>query len=128
MTVKEEIYKIISFLLDKGVDGFRFDGITLISKDKAFHPLDFSKGFLAALNGVLNNGPHLHEYLQEINQQVLSKYNAYTGGGVYTDKDSAWEYGAPARKEFPTIHFFEAMQLPDSNQIIVLHAIFDAVN
>src|SRR5258708_5399890 len=127
-TVRQELYKIIRFWLDKGVDGFRFDAISLISKDKAFPPLDFSKGFLAALNGVINNGPHLHEYLQEINQQVLSKYNAYTVGEVYTDKDSAWEYVAPARKELSTIHFFDAMQLPDSNKIIVLKAILDGRN
>jgi oligo-1,6-glucosidase len=126
--LRQELYKIMRFWLDKGVDGFRFDAISVISKNKDFPPMDFSKGFLGALNGNINNGPHLHEYLQEMNRQVLSKYNVYTVGEVYTDKDSAWEFVAPARKELSTIHFFDAIRLPDSSKMIALKPVLDGWN
>jgi len=126
--VRLELYKIMRFWLDKGVDGFRFDAISVISKNRNFPPMDFSKGFLGALNGNINNGPHLHEYLEEMNRQVLSQYNVYTVGEVYTDKDSAWKFVATARKELSTIHFFDAIRLPDSSRMIALKPILDGWN
>jgi oligo-1,6-glucosidase len=126
--VRQELYKIMRFWLDKGVDGFRFDAISVISKNRAFPSMDFSNGFLAALNGKINDGPHLHEYLAEMNRQVLSPYHVYTVGEVYTDKDSAWEFVAPARKELSAINFFDAIRLPDSNRIITLKAVLDGWN
>jgi oligo-1,6-glucosidase len=126
--VRQELYKIMRFWLDKGVDGFRFDAISVISKNRDFPPMDFSKGFLAALNGNINLGPHLHEYLGEMNRQVLSPYHVYTVGEVYVDKDSAWQFVAPERKELSTINFFDAIRLPDSSKMIALKPILDGWN
>jgi len=109
--VRQSLYKMMRFWLDKGVDGFRLDAISLISKNKSFPPMDLSKGIFAALNGNVNNGPHLHRYLHEMNDQVLRKYNVFTVGEVYTDKDSAWQYVAPARNEISAIHFFDGLWL-----------------
>ena len=74
--VREEVKKILRFWLDLGVDGFREDVITFISKKEGL-PNDYimpaSKGFL-----YFNHGPHLHEYLEEFNRDVFSKYDCMT--------------------------------------------------
>ena len=74
--VREEVKKILKFWLDMGVDGFREDVITFISKKEGL-PNDYimpaSKGFL-----YFNHGPHLHEYLEEFNRDVFSKYDCMT--------------------------------------------------
>ena len=74
--VREEVKKILRFWLDLGVDGFREDVITFISKKEGL-PNDYimpaSKGFL-----YFNHGPHLHEYLLEFHRDVFSKYDCMT--------------------------------------------------
>ena len=74
--VREEVKKILKFWLDLGVDGFREDVITFISKKEGL-PNDYimpaAKGFL-----YFNHGPHLHEYLEEFNNDVFSKYDCMT--------------------------------------------------
>jgi oligo-1,6-glucosidase len=126
--MRQELYKIMRFWLDKGVDGFRLDAISLISKNKAFPPMDYSKGIFAALNGNINNGPHLHEYLKEMNQQVFGKYNVYTVGEIYTDKDSAWEYIAPSRKELSAMLSFDILMLQNPDQVPLLKKTLDGWN
>ena len=74
--VRDEVKKILKFWLDLGVDGFREDVITFISKKEGLpndHLLPASKGFL-----YFNHGPHLHKYLEEFNNEVLSKYDCMT--------------------------------------------------
>ena len=74
--VREEVKKILRFWLDMGVDGFREDVITFISKKEGL-PNDYimpaSKGFF-----YFNHGPHLHEYLEEFDRDVFSKYDCMT--------------------------------------------------
>ena len=74
--VREEVKKILRFWLDLGVDGFREDVITFISKKEGL-PNDYimpaSKGFF-----YFNHGPHLYEYLEEFNSDVFSKYDCMT--------------------------------------------------
>ena len=74
--VREEVKNILKFWLDMGVDGFREDVITFISKKEGL-PNDYimpaSKGFL-----YFNHGPHLREYLEEFNRDVFSKYDCMT--------------------------------------------------
>jgi oligo-1,6-glucosidase len=74
--VREEIKKILKFWLDIGVDGFREDVITFISKKEGL-PNDY---FMPAAKGFFyfNHGPHLHEYLEEFNNEVFSKYDCMT--------------------------------------------------
>ena len=71
--VREEVKNILRFWLDMGVDGFREDVITFISKEEGLpddHIMPASKGF-----NYFNHGPHLHEYLEEFHRDVLSKYD-----------------------------------------------------
>jgi len=74
--VREEVKNILKFWLDMGVDGFREDVITFISKKEGL-PDDYimpaSKGF-----NYFNHGPHLHEYLEEFKNDVFSKYDCMT--------------------------------------------------
>ena len=75
--VREEVKKILRFWLDLGVDGFREDVITFISKQEGLpndNLLPVSKGILK-----YNHGPHVHEYLKEF-REVLDEYDCFTIG------------------------------------------------
>ena len=74
--VREEVKNILRFWLDMGVDGFREDVITFISKPEGLPDdklMPASKGIF-----MFNHGPHLHEYLEEFNRDVFSKYDCMT--------------------------------------------------
>jgi oligo-1,6-glucosidase len=74
--VREEVKKILRFWLDMGVDGFREDVITFISKKEGLPDdrlMPASKGFF-----LYNHGPHLREYLEEFDRDVFSHYDCMT--------------------------------------------------
>ena len=79
---REAIYNsAVKFWLDKGIDGFRVDTVNLYSK-----PLDFPDGTIKDPNSefqmaqeVWCNGPRMHEFLQELNDKILSHYDCCTG-------------------------------------------------
>ena len=74
--VREEVKKILKFWLDMGVDGFREDVITFISKTEGLpddHVMPASKGL-----PLYNHGPHIHEYLHEFKRDVLDHYDCFT--------------------------------------------------
>ena len=74
--VREEVKGILRFWLDLGVDGFREDVITFISKKEGLPndlPLPFYRGIFQ-----YNHGPHIHEYLSEFRRDVLSHYDCMT--------------------------------------------------
>jgi oligo-1,6-glucosidase len=77
--VRDEVYDLMRFWLDKGVDGFRMDVIPFISKDAAF-PDVLPHESQVHINA---NGPHLHEYLREMNDRVLSHYDCMTVGEAH---------------------------------------------
>jgi oligo-1,6-glucosidase len=76
--VREEVYSLMRFWLDKGVDGFRMDVIPLISKNPAFP--DLTPYQLKHYGDAYANGPHMHDYLQEMNRNVMAKYDVMTVG------------------------------------------------
>ena len=74
--VREEVKKVLKFWLDLGVDGFREDVITFISKKEGLpddHIMPASKGLL-----YFNHGPHLHEYLKEFQKDIFDHYDCMT--------------------------------------------------
>lgn len=79
--VRDEVYSLMKFWLDKGVDGFRMDVIPFISKDQSFPDLTASQ--LQHPESVYVKGPFLHKYLQEMNRAVLSKYDVMTVGEAF---------------------------------------------
>ncbi len=74
--VRNEVKKVLKFWLDLGVDGFREDVITFISKKEGL-PNDY---LMPASKGILlyNHGPHIHEYLTEFRRDVLDHYDCVT--------------------------------------------------
>lgn len=113
--LRKEVYDTMKFWLDKGIDGFRMDVINFISKDPAMP--DGPKGE-NALYGDFSpysmNGPKIHDYLKEMNKEVLSKYDIMTVGetpGV-TPED-ARKYVGEDREELNMVFQFEHMGIGD---------------
>ncbi|WDU82462.1 glycoside hydrolase family 13 protein [Caloramator sp. Dgby_cultured_2] len=79
--VRKEVYKMMKWWLDKGIDGFRMDVINFISKFEGL-PYDYEAEEKGEQPGFkyYANGPKVHEYLQEMNREVLSKYDIMTVG------------------------------------------------
>jgi oligo-1,6-glucosidase len=76
--VREEVFSLMRFWLDKGVSGFRMDVIPLVSKPAGMPDLTAEQ--LKAPPNAYANGPHLAEYLREMNAKVLSKYDDMSVG------------------------------------------------
>ena len=74
--VREEVKKILRFWLDMGVDGFREDVITYISKKKGL-PNDYLFPIYKGMPNY-NHGPRIHEYLDEFKRDVLDHYDCFT--------------------------------------------------
>jgi oligo-1,6-glucosidase len=79
--VRQEVYDLMKFWLDKGVDGFRMDVIPFISKDPSFP--DYPEEYETHPEHAYASGPKLHDYLQEINREVISKYDVMTVGEAF---------------------------------------------
>ena len=106
--VRREIYDVMKFWLDKGIDGFRMDVISVISKrsyDDSPYP---------ALNDTISqvyaNGPKIHEYLQEMHREVMSNYDMMTvGEGPGISLDTGLDYVDKSRKELDMVFHFDHM-------------------
>ncbi|GET19866.1 glycoside hydrolase family 13 protein [Prolixibacter denitrificans] len=108
--VRKKIYSMMRYWFDKGIDGFRMDVIPFISKDTTFPPLP--KKYHGNFLHYYANGPHLHQYLHEMNQKVLSHYDIMTvaeGAGVTSDE--AMNFVDPKRQELNMLYNFEVMGL-----------------
>ncbi|KPM30449.1 Oligo-1,6-glucosidase, family GH13 [Croceitalea dokdonensis DOKDO 023] len=108
--VRKEIYDILRFWFDKGVDGFRMDVIPFISKDTTYPelPQEFGGNFIP----FYSNGPRLHEFLNEMNTEVLSKYDVMSVGeapGVSITQ--ALDFVDEDRKELNMFFHFDLMSL-----------------
>jgi oligo-1,6-glucosidase len=108
--LREEIFNMMKFWFAKGVDGFRMDVIPFISKDTTFPPLpaeyngDFVKYYA--------HGPHLHEYLQQMNKEALSKYDVMTvAEGIGLSTDDAHDIVDEDRHELNMLYHFEGVSL-----------------
>ena len=113
--LRQEIYKMMRWWLDKGIDGFRMDVIPFISKDTIFPVItqaDLDKNYKGRWDVYLASGPHLHEYLKEMNKEVLSKYDCMAlaeGAGMLTS--TALNFVDPDRKELDMGYHFEGTNL-----------------
>lgn len=105
--LREEIYKMMRFWLDKGIDGFRLDAIAFCSKDTNWPPLP--EQYKGNWGMYYANGPHLHEYMQEMNREVFSKYNIATVAEALGDVEGVMKFVDPERKELNMAYSFEAI-------------------
>jgi oligo-1,6-glucosidase len=103
--LRQEIYKMMHFWLEKGVNGFRMDVISLISKDQNFP--NFPENRFGDLS-YYANGPRVHEFLQEMNQEVLIKYDCMTVGEAFgVSAEQANDYVGKERNELNMIYHFD---------------------
>ena len=109
--VRREVYRMMNWWLDKGVDGFRMDVISLISKDPDFPDGPAGITGYAAFN-YCANGPRVHEYLQEMRREVLDRRDTITVGecsGVTLE--DALKYASCDGKELSMVFQFEHVDL-----------------
>lgn len=105
--VREEIKKILRFWLDLGVDGFRCDVINLLSKVEGLP--NGKIGFILVGKEHYLNGPKIHEYLQELKQEVFNHYDCFTVGEcVFMTPQIALDYIAD-EKELNMLFQFDHM-------------------
>ncbi|MEK5278553.1 MULTISPECIES: glycoside hydrolase family 13 protein [Paenibacillus] len=113
--LREELYKMITFWLDKGVDGLRMDVINMISKVEGLpssHRGGLAPGELAWGGEYYMNGPRVHEFLHEMNDKVLSNYNIMTVGETPgATVEDAILYTDEERKELQMVFQFEHMDV-----------------
>ena len=110
-TVRNEIYDMMKWWLDKGIDGFRMDVISMISKDQKFP--DGKNGDFGPYS---IHGPRVHEFLKEMNKEVLSKYDIMTvGETARVTIDEAKKYAGFDSNELNMVFQFEHMDL-DNNK------------
>ena len=115
--VREEVFDMMEWWLDKGIDGFRMDVINMISKVKGYPDGKTIPGsrYGDKLPYVMN-GPHVHVYLQEMNHKVLSKYDVMTVGETpCTSVEDAQKYTGFDRDELNMVFTFEHMDVDSDN-------------
>lgn len=113
--VRQEVYEMMKFWLDKGVDGFRLDVVNLLSKDQRFLDDDGSTG-LGDGRKFYTDGPKIHEYLHEMNQEVFSHYDIMTVGEMSsTSIDNCIKYTNPERKELDMTFSFHHLKVDYPN-------------
>lgn len=109
--VRNEIWDMMKFWMDKGVDGWRLDVISSISKYMDFPDYDESMGEYP-IGEYHANGPRLHEYLHEMNTEVLSKYDCMTvGEAPGSTVENALLFCDKDREELNMIFTFDHMDL-----------------
>lgn len=108
--VRDEVFQMMNWWCEKGIDGFRMDVISLISKKPGLPDGYQAPGALYGDSGCAN-GPHVHEYLQEMNQKVLSRYDLMTVGecaGVTIEE--AKKYANADGRELSMVFQFEHVE------------------
>ena len=108
--LRQEIYDAVRFWFEKGVDGFRMDVITFISKDLPFK--DLPEKYNGNFVQYYAEGPKLHEYLQEFNREVLSKYDIMTvAEGPGTNTENVLDFVNEDRHELNMSYHFDISNL-----------------
>ncbi|UXU83791.1 alpha,alpha-phosphotrehalase [Mammaliicoccus sciuri] len=103
--LKAEIYEMINYWIDFGVDGFRFDVINLISKGAFENSNAIGKEFYT-------DGPKVHEYLQELNKQTFGNKDIMTVGEMSsTTIDNCIKYTNPERNELSSVFNFHHLKV-----------------
>ena len=113
--VRQDVFDMMNWWLKKGVDGFRMDVISLISKEPGLPDKEPGINGYATFN-VSANGPHVHEYLQEMRQKALNNADTITVGecsGVTLEE--AKQYARSDEKELNMVFQFEHMDV-DSDE------------
>lgn len=111
--MRHEIYRMMNWWLDKGIDGFRLDVINYISKRSRLPNGNKKIGEMMQYYGVEHYfyGPHLHDYLREMREETFGKYDVMTVGetpGVGLEMSR--QLTAKERKELDMVFSFEQLE------------------
>lgn len=113
--VRQACYDIVNFWIDKGVKGFRFDVINLISKTGIYEDDLTGNG-----KKYYTDGPRIHEYLQELNRNTFGRYDDIITVGEMssTTLENSIRYSNPASHELSMIFSFHHLRIdyPSGNK------------
>ena len=110
--VRQKIYEMMTVWFDLGIDGFRMDVISLISKRQDYPDAPDDAVYTKSYYIGASNGPRVHEFLHEMHEEVLGEYDIMTvGETANTNSDQAIFYTDPAREELDMVFHFDHMHL-----------------
>ncbi|CAK1235928.1 Glycosidase/amylase (phosphorylase) (AmyA) [Fructobacillus tropaeoli] len=114
--LRDQVYQMMNWWVDKGIDGFRMDVISMISKPDGLPDAPLPAGNTYANPVSLTaNGPHVHEYLREMRQKVLNNADLMTVGETSgVDIEHAQKYAGIDGSELNMVFQFEHMGLDDN--------------
>ena len=114
--VRDAVFNMMTWWCEKGIDGFRMDVISLISNVPGLPDGPVGKSGYGDFSPYAANGPHVHEYLQEMNERVLSKYDLITVGEcANVTVEEAKKYASSSGKELNMVFQFEHVVLDAEN-------------
>lgn len=110
--LREEIYTMINWWLDKGIAGFRIDAIINIKKDLEWRslPSDRANGLVPVPKSLVNAQP-IEPFLQELKERTFAKYNAFTVGEVFNETDEELHFFIGKDGVFSSIFDFKQTML-----------------
>ena len=110
--LREEIYKMINWWLDKGIAGFRIDAIINIKKDLEWRslPSDRDNGLVPVPESLVNAQP-IEPFLKELKERTFAKYNAFTVGEVFNETDEELHFFIGKDGVFSSIFDFKQTML-----------------
>lgn len=118
--LRKEVYDIMKFWADKGIDGFRLDAFGFAAKDTSFpaFPKGYEKNFMAYYSMV----PTLHNYLKEMKQEVFSKYDVMSvAEGAGNSFEDAHNLVDESRKELNMAYAFEGVDIAKAEGYSIPH-------
>ncbi|MGF2410958.1 glycoside hydrolase family 13 protein [Ferruginibacter sp.] len=123
--LRTEVYDIMKFWLDKGIDGFRMDAFQFVAKDTTFpiFPLGYEKDFIKYY-GMVNP---IHDYLKEMHKEVFSKYDVMSvAEGAGNSFEDAHNLVDADRNELNMAYAFDAVDIakPEGYSVVKLKEIF----
>ncbi|MDN3587508.1 alpha-glucosidase [Pedobacter aquatilis] len=108
--LRTEVYDMMKFWLDKGIDGLRMDAFQYVSKDTTWNK--YPDGYEKDIIKYYGMGPNLHNYLKEMNKTVISKYNVMTvAEGAGSTLEDAHSLVDEDRNELNMAYHFEIMDI-----------------
>ena len=108
--VRQEVFDMMTWWCDKGIDGFRMDVISMISKTKEMPDGEVS-GLYGDFGPYCVHGPNVHKYLQEMNEKVLSRYDIMTVGETAgVTAELAKQYAGENTRELNMVFQFEHVE------------------
>ncbi len=117
--LRQEVYNIMKFWANKGIDGFRLDAFQFVAKDTSFP--SFPNGFEQNFVKYYAIGPHLHDYLKEMNREVFGKYDVMSvAEGAGNSFEDAHDLVDSDRNELNMAYAFDGVNLATSKGYSIL--------